>query len=62
MQSEIVAMLVPENCLSGTLLVRRADGGFSFQRIDARVAAAVRVAAACRSRSAGSHDPGRNLS
>jgi hypothetical protein len=45
MQSEIIAMLVPEHSLSATMLVRRADGRFVFERIDARVAAASRVAA-----------------
>jgi hypothetical protein len=45
MQSEIIAMLVPEDSLSATMLVRRADGRFVFERIDARVAAASRVAA-----------------
>ncbi len=45
MQSRIVAMLVPEDSLKATLLVRRADGQFAFERIDARVAAALRVAA-----------------
>ena len=58
MQSEIVAMLVPENSLNGTLLVRRADGGFAFQRIDARLAAAVRAAAAYGS-NPGPEDAGR---
>ncbi len=45
MRSEDVAMLVPEDSLSAAILVRRADGGFVFKTIDARVAAASRVAA-----------------
>jgi hypothetical protein len=45
MQSKIIAMLVPENSLAATMLVRRASGQFAFERIDARVAAASRVAA-----------------
>jgi hypothetical protein len=45
MQSKVVAMLVPEESLKATLLVRRADGQFAFERIDARVAKAWRVAA-----------------
>ena len=45
MQSEIIAMLVPEASLCATMLIRRADGRFAFERIDARVAVAARVAA-----------------
>jgi hypothetical protein len=45
MQSQIVAMLVPEGSLRATMLVRRASGQFAFESIDARVAAASRVAA-----------------
>jgi hypothetical protein len=45
MRSEIFAMLMPDGSPAATLVVRRADGGFAFERIDARVAAAVRVAA-----------------
>jgi hypothetical protein len=45
MQSKIIAMLVPEDRLEATMLVRRANGQFAFERIDARVAAASRVAA-----------------
>jgi hypothetical protein len=45
MQSEIIAMLVPEASLCATMLIRRADGRFAFERIDARVAFASRVAA-----------------
>ena len=45
MQSEIIAMLVPEASLCATMLIRRADGRFAFERIDARVASATRIAA-----------------
>jgi hypothetical protein len=45
MQSKIIAMLVPEDSLAATMLVRRANGQFAFERIDARVAVASRVAA-----------------
>jgi hypothetical protein len=45
MQSEIIAMLMPDGSPGAALVVRRADGGFAFERIDARVAAAARVAA-----------------
>lgn len=45
-QSQIVALLVPQGSLKATLLVRRADGQFVLERIDARVASATRVAAA----------------
>ncbi len=44
MQSEIIAMMVPLDSLSATMLVRRADGQIVFARIDARLAAASRVA------------------
>jgi hypothetical protein len=45
MPSEEVAMVVQEDSLSAAILVRRADGGFVFKSIDARVAAASRLAA-----------------
>jgi hypothetical protein len=45
MQSKIIALLAPEGCLQATLLVRRGDGQFALERIDARVAAAARLAA-----------------
>jgi len=45
MQSEIIAMLIPEGNPGATLLMRRGDGQFAFARIDARVAAAARLAA-----------------
>ncbi len=45
MQSKIVALLAPEGSLEATLLVRRANGQFALERIDARVAQAARLAA-----------------
>jgi hypothetical protein len=45
MQSKIIALLAPEGSLEATLLVRRGDGQFALERIDARVAAAARLAA-----------------
>jgi hypothetical protein len=45
MQSQIVALLVPEGSLKATLLVRRGNGQFALESIDARVASATRVAA-----------------
>jgi hypothetical protein len=45
MQSQIIALLVPQGCRKATLLVRRGDGQFALERIDARVASATRVAA-----------------
>jgi hypothetical protein len=45
MQSQIVALLVPEGSRKATLLVRRGDGQFALEGIDARVATATRVAA-----------------
>jgi hypothetical protein len=45
MQSQIVALLVPRGSRRATLLVRRGDGQFALQGIDARVASATRVAA-----------------
>jgi hypothetical protein len=46
MQSKIIALLAPEGSREATLLVRRANGQFALERIDARVAHARRVAAA----------------
>ena len=46
MQSQIIALLVPEGSHKATLLVRRGDGQFALEGIDARVASATRVAAA----------------
>jgi hypothetical protein len=48
MQSKIIAMLVPKDGLQATMLVRRANGQFAFEKIDARVASASRVAAGWR--------------
>jgi hypothetical protein len=45
MQSKIIALLAPEGSLEATLLVRRGDGQFALERIDARMAAAARLAA-----------------
>jgi hypothetical protein len=45
MQSQVVALLVPQGCRTATLLVRRGDGQFALEGIDARVASATRVAA-----------------
>jgi hypothetical protein len=44
-QSVMVAMLMPEGSPGAALLVRRADGQFAIERIDARVASAARTAA-----------------
>jgi hypothetical protein len=44
-QSQIVALLLPQGSCRATLLVRRADGQFALEGIDARVASATRVAA-----------------
>ena len=44
-QSVLVAMLMPEGSPGAALLVRRADGQFAIERIDARVASAARAAA-----------------
>jgi len=46
MQSQIIALLVPEGCRRATLLVRRGDGQFALEGIDARVASATQIAAA----------------
>jgi hypothetical protein len=45
MQSQVIALLVPEGSRRATLLVRRGDGHFALEGIDARVASATRVAA-----------------
>jgi hypothetical protein len=45
MQSQVIALLVPQGCRKATLLVRRGDGQFALEGIDARVASATRVAA-----------------
>jgi hypothetical protein len=49
MQSQIIALLVPAGSHRATLLVRRGDGQFALQGIDARLASATRLAASwCR--------------
>jgi hypothetical protein len=45
MQSQVIALLVPAGSRNATLLVRRGDGQFALEGIDARVASATRVAA-----------------
>ena len=45
MQSQVIALLDPEGSRRATLLVRRGDGQFALEGIDARVASATRVAA-----------------
>ena len=45
MQSHIIALLVPEGGRKAALLVRRGDGQFALEGIDARVASATRIAA-----------------
>jgi hypothetical protein len=45
MQSQVIAFLIPAGCRQATLLVRRGDGQFALEGIDARVASAARVAA-----------------
>ena len=45
MQSQVIALVVPEGSRNATLLVRRGDGQFALEGIDARVASATRVAA-----------------
>jgi len=45
MQSQVIALLVPAGSHRATLLVRRGDGQFALEKIDARVASATRVAA-----------------
>jgi hypothetical protein len=46
MQSRIFALLAAEGGREATLLVRRGDGQFAFNRIDARLGAAAQLAAA----------------
>jgi hypothetical protein len=46
MQSKIVALLGSEDNLEAAMLVRRGDGQFALARIDARLGAAARLAAA----------------
>ena len=53
MQSEMIDMLMPAGSTGAALLVRRADGQFALERIDARVARAARAAARLLRSSAG---------
>jgi hypothetical protein len=57
MQSTIVALLASEGSQEATLLVRRANGQFALQRIDARVAHATRLAASMGANGHGSPLP-----
>jgi hypothetical protein len=45
MESKVIAMLGADGNREATLMVRRGDGQFALARIDARVAAAARLAA-----------------
>ena len=60
MQSQIIAMLIPEGSPGAALWVRRADGQFAFERIDARVAVAARAAARWLGRNSPNGDPTRS--
>ena len=44
MQSTLISMWVPQGSSRAALLVRRSDGRFALQGIDARVARAARLA------------------
>jgi hypothetical protein len=57
MQSRIIALLVPGSGPRATLLVRRRDGQFTLEGIDARVASATQVAATWFRRGAPIVDP-----
>ena len=57
MKSQIIALLVPRGSRRATLLVRRGDGQFALERIDARVASATRIAATWFHRGAPIVDP-----
>ncbi len=46
MQSKVIALLAAEDSPLATLLVRRADGQFALERIDARLGLALKLAAA----------------
>ena len=46
MQSKVIALLAGEGNPLATLLVRRADGQFALERIDARLGLALKLAAA----------------
>ena len=54
-----VLMLVPEGSSGAALLVRRADGQFAIERIDARVAFAARAAARWSRKGAAAADSAR---
>jgi hypothetical protein len=57
-----VLMLLPEGSPGAALLVRRADGQFAIERIDARVAFAARAAARWSRKAAAAADTtGSNL-
>ena len=56
MQSVVIGMLMPEGGEGAALLVRRSDGQFAFERIDARVACAARAAARWSRGDAGGSD------
>jgi hypothetical protein len=57
-----VLMLMPEGSPGAALLVRRADGQFAIERIDARVASAARAAARWSRKVKGARDTsGGNL-
>jgi hypothetical protein len=56
MQSVVIGMLMPEGSSGAALLVRRSDGQFAFERIDARVACATRAAARWSSEDAAGAD------
>ena len=45
MQSQIIGLLVPQGSPKATLLVRRGNGEFALEAIDARVASATGIAA-----------------
>jgi len=56
-----VLMLVPEGSSGAALLVRRADGQFAIERIDARVAFAARAAARWSRTGAAADSAGHSL-
>jgi hypothetical protein len=56
MQSVVIEMLMPEGSSGAALLVRRSNGQFAFERIDARVAYAARAAARWSSKGAAGAD------
>lgn len=61
MQSQIIAMLIPEGSPGAALWVRRAGGQFAFERIDARVAVAARAAARWLNKNSPHGDPTRSV-